>query len=519
MRSIIDSVTDWGSDGVTDSERYLFRLACGSFISFWTFSGIYRDQGRQSGKGDGKELCDLIIVFGDHIILFSDKECQFPKSGNAQTDWSRWSRRAIRKSAEQLWGAERWIRDLPEKLYLDRNCTIPFPIDIPHSDRMKVHRVIVARGAAESCRVRYGGSGSLMLFGPQAERELKRQGRDLPLFAVGDLDESRGFVHVFDEVTLPIVLRTLDTLPDFVSYLEKKEDFVRSGMFLSASGEEELLAYYLQSWNREGELNFHPPSALGIASDSTPRSIVLGEGGWEELNSTELWRTFTAWNEISYFWDELIQKFANHTIQGTLYRATDPSPRDQETLLRMLAAEPRHRRQLLATALLGQLQRAPTDAELDRSSRVVFSTIAEQPTYVFLITGKYDTESTAAYRDRRRILLQQYCIVAKHLQPYCNHFIAIGVDAKDVVERCEDIVYLDASHWTAEMEEDAIRLHNKCDILKNVRRSEFRRQPRHYLDAKAQVELADLIQRSKVGRNERCPCGSGLKFKKCHGQS
>ena len=25
------------------------------------------------------------------------------------------------------------------------------------------------------------------------------------------------------------------------------------------------------------------------------------------------------------------------------------------------------------------------------------------------------------------------------------------------------------------------------------------------------------MSRTKVGRNERCPCGSGLKFKQCHG--
>lgn len=24
------------------------------------------------------------------------------------------------------------------------------------------------------------------------------------------------------------------------------------------------------------------------------------------------------------------------------------------------------------------------------------------------------------------------------------------------------------------------------------------------------------VRRVKIGRNERCPCGSGLKFKKCH---
>jgi uncharacterized protein YecA (UPF0149 family) len=26
----------------------------------------------------------------------------------------------------------------------------------------------------------------------------------------------------------------------------------------------------------------------------------------------------------------------------------------------------------------------------------------------------------------------------------------------------------------------------------------------------------ELIQRIKIGRNDPCPCGSGLKFKKCH---
>ncbi|MCZ6789961.1 MAG: SEC-C metal-binding domain-containing protein [Chloroflexi bacterium] len=25
-------------------------------------------------------------------------------------------------------------------------------------------------------------------------------------------------------------------------------------------------------------------------------------------------------------------------------------------------------------------------------------------------------------------------------------------------------------------------------------------------------------QHGKIGRNERCPCGSGRKFKRCHGQ-
>lgn len=31
--------------------------------------------------------------------------------------------------------------------------------------------------------------------------------------------------------------------------------------------------------------------------------------------------------------------------------------------------------------------------------------------------------------------------------------------------------------------------------------------------------LALQTEPGKVGRNERCPCGSGLKFKRCHGSA
>ena len=32
-----------------------------------------------------------------------------------------------------------------------------------------------------------------------------------------------------------------------------------------------------------------------------------------------------------------------------------------------------------------------------------------------------------------------------------------------------------------------------------------------------QQEIKDIKSEKKVGRNEKCPCGSGKKFKHCHG--
>src|SRR5579864_8239454 len=81
------------SDGVTTAERYLAKLCRRSFLSLWSHPCVFRDQGRHEDKGDGKEVCDLLVVFENHVIMFSDKDCRFkirstfrffPGSANAE---------------------------------------------------------------------------------------------------------------------------------------------------------------------------------------------------------------------------------------------------------------------------------------------------------------------------------------------------------------------------------------------------------------------------------------------------
>jgi hypothetical protein len=109
------------------TERYLKKLCDRTFLSLWSYPNVYRDQG-SSVKGDGKEVCDLLVVFEKHAIIFSDKDCVFPDSGDLTKDWRRWFRRAVQKSADQVWGAERWIRSHPDRLFVDRTCEHKFPI-------------------------------------------------------------------------------------------------------------------------------------------------------------------------------------------------------------------------------------------------------------------------------------------------------------------------------------------------------------------------------------------------------
>ena len=65
-------------DGTTSAERYLKRLCDRSFLSLWSYAGVYRDQLYSPTAKIGKEVCDLLVVFEDHIIIFSDKDCVYP---------------------------------------------------------------------------------------------------------------------------------------------------------------------------------------------------------------------------------------------------------------------------------------------------------------------------------------------------------------------------------------------------------------------------------------------------------
>ena len=293
--------------GVTTAERYLKTLCDGTFLSMWSYAEIYRDQ-REGGRrhGDGKEVCDLLVVFENHIIIFSDKDCAFSDTGDLEVDWKRWYRKAIGASAKQLWGAERWIRTHPDRLFVDRACRQPFPIALPDGGVMQVHRIVVAHDASGRCTRHLGGSGSLML-----DSTLDGMGEP---FTVGHIDRVRGFVHVLDDTTLGIVLRTLDTIADFVAYFTRKERLLLGHTAVHAAGEEELLSFCSPA-NRPGR------AARFRLRAWLPRRCASGRSLGAIFASNPLRQAQIAADAIGYAWDALIETFARHSFGHTQHFA------------------------------------------------------------------------------------------------------------------------------------------------------------------------------------------------------
>jgi hypothetical protein len=474
----------------------LQRLCERSFLTLWSYPGVFRDQGKE-GHGDGKEICDLLVVFGRHVLIFSDKDIAFPETGNLQTDWRRWYSRAVLAGAKQVWGAERWLRDFPDRIFLDRKCTVSFPYPLPQPPDAVYHLIVVAHGAARRCRELHGGSGSLMLMPA-------RDDDGLP-FALRDLDAQRSFVHVLDDTSLEVIMHECDTITDYVNYRSKKESIIRSGGLISTAGEDELLAFYLKDLNRDKEHDFILPADTD--------GVAIGEGNYAGyLRNPQHLRKVRA-NRISYAWDRLIEKFSGNVLGGTLYEPADTSVRYHEQGLRLLAREPRVRRRMLSEAFIGIIEGARAKGP-NRYVRVMEPSGPGDPYYVFLVLEPPAEMAYEQYRAIRRQLLLDYCRVVRLQYPSAATVVGLATEPSGARSGSEDLIVYDGSQFSDSEREEAEEVQANLGLLRGVQR--FATVTKEYPDAS---EPAPRVggRFPGTGRNDRCPCRSGKKYKKCCG--
>jgi len=485
-------------EGVTAAERQLAKLCKHSFLSLWSYPSVFRDQGRTDGKGDGKEICDLLVVFENHIFIFSDKDCAFKDTGRLEVDWARWYKKAVLKSAEQVFGAERWMRKFPTNLFLDRQCSQPLPITLPAPAEAIFHRIVVAHDGARQCRNLFGGSGSLMM-----RSTLIGDAHLTHPFIIGNIDPVRGFVHVFDDTTLNIVMSTLDTITDFTAYITKKEQFLTGKRTILADGEEELLALYLGHLNQAGEHDFVIKGDYDL--------VHLAEGSWTHFANSPERRTQVEHDRISYAWDGLIEKFLFHAMTGTQYLSSGQPLSEQEEMYRWMAREPRTIRRIRALSLRDVLERSLRSGSA-WDARVLKSTRQGEPYYVILCVRRPQNVSDEEYRQKRIQLLSDYCHVTKLKWPDVRDVIGIATESGNEARRSEDLIYLRAVGWDEAAQAEAKEAQARLGILKRTKMSRGR-EWEYPADQNGQ-----LRGDNQPSRNSQCFCGSGKRFKSCHGK-
>lgn len=374
------------------AEKVVHDLAEESFFMDWCY--------RNPKLADGKELCDLLVVFEDVAVIWQVKDLKLQGNG-------RYNPKDVEKNLRQLAGAERRLLDEARPIILSNPCRGDEAFD--PSVLRRVYLVSALTGPSED------------------------------YFSFLE-DVKNGTAHVFDGEFLDIVLRELNTIQDFVDYLEAKEQFLAAdrGLIISG-GEQELLATYLLR-----ERSFED------FADAT--MVIIEEGAWDEFQRRPEYYAKQEADEISFAWDELIEN---------AHASGDPN---YERVAREMARPNRFRRRCLAKAFYD----AHVLAHENQAQNVVRRVIpAEGITYCFLFV------EDAIPPEERRAALEALCFVARGTIKENPVVLGIATEQRFAPACSHDFCLLEMPTWTTELEERMKLIQAETGLLMNARRTEF----------------------------------------------
>lgn len=369
---------------INKSEKYVYWICEKSFLSLWSYLNPIR-------RG-GKEVCDILVVSGPHILIFSVKEIKIKPSGDESIDKERWIKRAIKKSCDQIYGAQRRIFSHEDVITRDGKRII----ELPELPKRKIHRIAIA----------FGGN------------------RNFPII---DKDFGSGFVHVFDEKSFAILLGELDTITDFIDYLKEKEKFLSSsGVIQLPGGEEDLLAAYLHVGRK-----FPEKSDL----------IILEEDLWENFKRKPEYIAKKKADGESYFWDSLIEIFCKDISEEKLEIGGAFS--ENEMVVRVMAMEDRFGRRILGKSFNEFLKLAEQNKV---RSRTINS--PSDVTYVFLAMPHGED------RGFRMAELHGRCLVMRSKKEKGDTVIGIATEQpKKGRGSSLDAIYMCIKEWNKDFQE------------------------------------------------------------------
>jgi len=320
---------------VNDSEARLANLSRQTFLSMWSYQNPF--------YAKGKELCDVLVVFDDDVIIISDKAISYAENKEPKAAWDRWYRKAVKASVDQLRGALKTIKKSPMSIHLDARVSSPFPLNLPDPERARYHLIAVVHGSENAC---------IQQFGTPSLSVNSRLTGSSELLAIGVYFPE--FVHVINRTTLDALFECFDTTADLIRYLMAKERLLAQG-HLKLAGEEDLVAAFMRNRRPSGAVNLN--SLCEINNDGTQ---FVPAGDWISLRAEQSFLERKAQLAPSYIIDNVIEQLATEYLGGRLVIGQEKALAYHATAFQILAREPRTARMLIGLAVADVLTENPS---------------------------------------------------------------------------------------------------------------------------------------------------------------
>jgi SEC-C motif len=301
------------------------------------------------------------------------------------------------------------------------------------------------------------------------------------------------------------MLGELDTFYDFTAYITAKEAAIKKYEYIAYAGEEDLLAHYYCNFDEHANSHF-----IGT-QDNSFNGILIPEGGWQAFIASEPYQRKKSADKDSYLWDELLQRTSQNALDGILLG--DGGVFETQSAIFEMAKEPRFVRREFAKAMLRAIANFPDSEGMVTRNLSFMPSFYKTTGYVFLqLRYKGSEDYDTYYRPKRQAILEVACGVAKNKFPHLSKVVGIAIDApKFAKTNSEDFALLKCDTWPEEQR----RFYEERN-----RGFQFFESPSLKTEIKTVSNFpapSKKTERPKIGRNELCPCGSGRKYKKCHG--
>lgn len=379
------------------AEQLIQELAERTFLTDWCYAN--------PRLPDGKELCDLLVVFDTTAIIWQIKDLDVNKEGAFRAS-------DLEKNLRQLSGARRQLFDLKTKVKLSNPRRGTETLDPAKIKDFHLISVILGR----SDRV--------------------------ALHPMRFLEEIKGHLaHVFVLNFTELILNELDTVSDFCEYLRALESIARDARMVLNGGEEELLAHYLAKgrtfqWLDPANVNF------------------VHDGAWDAVKKSEGYLHWKRENEVSYFWDQLIDMAHEGSREEPQY----------ERVARELARSNRFDRRLLAKTFIDGHEKAHNERRNNVYRRVFdFGGL----TYCFVYM--HNPLKPAV----RKNLLGHTCFVARGKFPTNTKVLGAATEMRLDLGHTFDFCLLQKDDWTADDQRRVEEIQDKFGIFLNPQMTTF----------------------------------------------
>lgn len=261
-------------------ENFVNEIAYKSFLKYWCYPSPKFENGNK------KEICDLLIIFNNVCIICSVKNYEFKGSH------TRYFNNTIEKAVRQIKGAHKILFNTIELKIKHPDRTIE---SFPKAGISKTFKIII------------------------------NLGEGIDFYDITRTTKENDFITIFDKDTFVTIISELDTIPDFIDYLEKRENLFKfkNVKVLNSEFENELdeadYSYLNKSLNQSINIIGCEKDLLSyffkntrsfpdsIAKDKYDSIMLDIEGSWNEFKLSQRTIKKDHADTISYFVDGFVQ--------------------------------------------------------------------------------------------------------------------------------------------------------------------------------------------------------------------